>query len=182
MIHVVLTGFMAAGKTAVGKRLARRLGRDFIDTDDIIEKREGDSIEGIFKARGEAAFRTCERAAIAGLDPSRPSVIATGGGSFVDEDNRRCLRGLGVVVCLVSSIETIIERTSRARTVRPLASDPERLVELLAERMPFYRKADILVETDGLSVEQAASRVIAMVAPHLRLDPRGGGNAPSKEQ
>ena len=129
MRHVVLTGFMASGKTAVGRRLARRLGYDFLDTDQVIEQKAGRPIPEIFSRSGEAAFRALEREAIATLAPLRPTVIATGGGTFVDADNRAALHRLGPVVCLVTSPEVILERVGRSDK-RPLASGPE-----AAERM-----------------------------------------------
>ena len=177
MLHIVLTGFMASGKTAVGRRLARRLGYDFLDTDHLIEQRAGCSIPEIFQRGGEAAFRQMEKDTIAALHPEHPTVIATGGGTFVDADNRAALRRLGPVVCLVTSTETILERVSRSDK-RPLAAGAdaaERMTALYESRLPSYRKADVMVETDGLTVDQAAARVAAAIAP--RLKDRGRGPA-----
>jgi shikimate kinase len=171
MFHVVLTGFMASGKTAVGKRLARRLGYDFVDTDQTIEEKAGCTIPEIFARDGEAGFRKMEKDTIAALAPERASVIATGGGTFVDADNRAALHKLGAVVCLVTSPEVILERVKRSDK-RPLAQGPdasERLLKLYESRLPFYRMADVMVETDGLTVDQAAQRVAAAIAPRLRL-------------
>ena len=169
MTHLVLTGFMAVGKTAVGKRLARKLGRRFIDTDHEIEVREGATIREIFDKRGETEFRRVERELVAGLDPEQPTVISTGGGTFVDERNREALRRLGIVVCLVTSIDTVIERAGRGGK-RPLASGAsrEKLEKLYNERMDAYRHADVLVETDGLTLEQSVARVLNMIEPRLK--------------
>lgn len=170
MTHVVLTGFMAVGKTAVGRRLARRLGRPFIDTDQLIEARAGMPIPKIFEEHGEKWFRDLESKVIAELEPDEPSVIATGGGTFVRPANRKRLRQLGVTVCLVTAIETILDRVSRNEK-RPLAQGPEsreRLQLLLEERMPSYRKADVIVETDALSIEQSTQRVLSMIEPRLK--------------
>ena len=169
MKHVVLTGFMAVGKTAVGRRLAKRLGYDFIDTDRLIEQEAGMTVADIFEKLGEAEFRKRERAVVAGLSPASPSVVATGGGTFVDEENQRALKAVGVVVCLVTSVETVLERVGR-NDARPLARGDARarLVELYEKRKPAYGRADVLVETDGLSVEQAVSRVLTMIAPYLK--------------
>jgi shikimate kinase len=169
--HIVLIGFMASGKTAVGRRLARRLGYRFVDTDHLVEQAAGRSVAAIFESDGEAAFRALERETIAGLAPASPTVVATGGGAFVDEQNRRALRRLGPVVWLVTSLETVLERVGRGGAKRPLAQGPqatERLAALLEARMPVYRKADVMVETDGLSVEQAVTRVVAALGPRLR--------------
>lgn len=169
MTHVVLTGFMAVGKTAVGKRLARRLGYDFIDTDQRIEQDAGMTVAELFARLGESEFRARERAFIAGLALEKPTVIATGGGTFVDEANRDALKKLGVTVCLVTSLETVLDRVSRNDS-RPLARGDARtrLAELYERRRGAYGKADVLIETDGLSVEQAVARVAAMVAPYLK--------------
>lgn len=174
MRHVVLTGFMASGKTAVGRRLARRLGFDFVDTDQLIEEKAGCSVAEIFSRLGEAGFRRLEKETIEGLAPSHPTVIATGGGTFVDADNRAALHRLGPVVCLVTSTAIILERVARSDK-RPLASGAdaaERLTKLYEARLPFYRMADVLVETDGLTVEQAVGRVAAAIAPRLRARAR----------
>lgn len=170
MPHVVLTGFMASGKTAVGRRLARRLGYEFIDTDRVIEEQQGCAVSEIFAERGEAAFRQLERETIRALDLSAPTVLATGGGTFVDPDNRLALRQLGTVVCLVTSLDVILERVSRSDK-RPLANGPdaaERLSTLYNARLPAYRMADVMVETDGLTVDQASARVAAAILPRLK--------------
>ncbi len=177
MTNVVLTGFMASGKTAIGRRLARRLGWDFLDTDSLIEEQQGMSVSEIFAAHGEAEFRRLERELVGSLAPERPTVIATGGGTFVHGANRRALGRLGVVVCLASSFETLVERATRS-TKRPLAAGPEardRLAALLDERMPSYRKADVLVETDHLTLDQATARVLSMIEPRLKR--RSGSSA-----
>lgn len=184
MFHVVLTGFMASGKTAVGRRLARRLGFDFLDTDHVIEDRAGRPIPEIFAKDGEPAFRQLERDTIASLAPSHPSVIATGGGSFMDAANRRALHYLGPVVCLVISPEVILERVGRSDK-RPLAQGPgaaERLMNLYEARLPYYRMADVMVETDGLTVDQAAARVAAAIAPRMKQAMRAEADARSHPQ
>jgi shikimate kinase len=159
---------MAAGKSAVGRRLARRLGRDFIDTDALIEERAGRAITEIFEQDGEKEFRRLERETVAELEPQRPAVIATGGGTFIDERNRDRLRTLGVVVCLVTSIDTVVER-SKKNMKRPLAAGGRvQLEKLFRKRMPAYRQADVLVETDGLTIDQSVSRVLGMIEPRLK--------------
>lgn len=161
---------MAVGKTAVGKRLARRLERKFIDTDSLIEEREAASVGEIFQLRGEEEFRRIEREVVAALCPPEPAVIATGGGTFVDAANRECLRALGIVVCLITSLDTVLSRVQRSNK-RPLAAGPEareRLAELLQRRMVAYRQADVMVETDSLTIEQSTARVLSMVEPRLK--------------
>ena len=148
------------------------LGRPFIDTDQLIEERAGMSIAKIFDKHGEKWFRSLESEVIADLNPKEPAIIATGGGTFVSDTNREKLRQLGVTVCLVTSVETILERVGR-NSKRPLAQGPEgreRLESLLQERMSSYRKADVLVETDALSIEQSTQRVLNMIEPRLKHD------------
>ncbi len=181
LTHVVLTGFMASGKTAIGRSLARRLGWDFLDLDGLIETTQGRSVAEIFAAEGESEFRRIEHEAVERLAPEVPTVISTGGGTYAFEENRNALRRLGVVVCLVTNMDTILERVRR-NTNRPLAQGEdleERLTALYASRLPSYRKADILIETDGLTVAGATARVLAMLAPRLREAQtsieRGGG-------
>jgi len=178
LTHVILTGFMATGKTAVGRCLAGRLRRPFLDLDEQIESREGRSIAKIFAEDGEEAFRRIESETVAALVFDRPSVIATGGGTFLDAGNRRVLCKLGVVVCLVVSFDTILRRVKR-KPNRPLAKGADagaRLHRLWEQRMEAYKKADVLVETDGLNIEQATARVLASVEPSLCS--RRGGDDP----
>lgn len=169
---------MASGKTAVGRRLSVRLGRPFVDLDELIERREGRTIERIFADEGEEAFRRIERETLSGLAFDRPSVIATGGGTFIDADNRRVLSELGVVVCLAVGFDTILQRVARKST-RPLAKGPDaaaRLRSLWVQRMDAYRKADILVEIDDLSIDQSVTRVVASLEPRLRKPAGGTGS------
>jgi len=170
---------MASGKSAVGRRLARRLRRPFIDLDQQIEKREGRSIAAIFDSDGEAAFREMERVAVDALEGEPESVIATGGGTFIDPVNRGRLRELGVVVYLATGLETIIERVSR-NDKRPLASGEgaeQKIRDLWQQRLPVYGKADIMIETDGLTVDQSAARVLRMVEPWLKVESLAGKRA-----
>src|SRR6185369_2131402 len=156
---------------AVGRRLARRLGFDFVDTDQVIEDHAGATVSEIFAREGEPAFRRLERETIEGLALERPTVIATGGGTFVDAENRATLHRLGPVVCLVTSPEVILERVSRSDK-RPLASGPgapERLAKLYETRLPFYRMAD-----------QAAARVAAAISPRLRSSARSEAQCDAK--
>ncbi len=178
MTQVIFTGFMASGKSAVGRRLARRLSRPFIDLDQQIEKRQGRSIAAIFDSDGEAAFREMERVAVDVLAGEPESVIATGGGTFMDPVNRDRLRELGVVVFLATGLETIMKRVLR-NGKRPLASGEgaeKRIRDLWQQRLPVYGQADITIETDGLTVEQSAARVQLMIEPWLK------GEAPARKK
>ncbi len=169
MPRVVLTGFMATGKTEVGRRLARALGWPFIDTDKLVEASAGRSVRDIFATEGEAAFRDLERQAVARACAMPEAVIATGGGALLDPDNRRRLAAAGPIICLTATPEDILTRTGNGMT-RPLlagAADREerlaRIRALLADRAPAYAVATHTVDTHSLPVEQVTERVRALV-------------------
>ncbi|EKM96135.1 shikimate kinase AroK [Stutzerimonas degradans] len=151
MQNLILVGPMGAGKSTIGRLLAKELRLPFKDSDKEIEQRTGASIPLIFDVEGEGGFREREQAAIADLCMLNGVVLATGGGAVLREDNRRALRSGGQVVYLCTSVEQQLERTSRDRN-RPLlqAADPRAVLEtLMAVRDPLYREiADIVVETD----------------------------------
>jgi shikimate kinase len=149
---IVLVGLMGAGKTTIGRRLAKRLGVEFVDADAEIEKAAGCSIKDIFECYGEAAFREGERRVICRLMAGPPQVVATGGGAFMDPETRRRVKESGVSVWLKADIKTLVARVGK-RDTRPLLAkgDPESILRDLAEkRNPFYAEADIHVESrDG---------------------------------
>jgi shikimate kinase len=152
---VFLVGPMGSGKSAVGRRLAQVLGLDFIDSDDVIEERSGVDIPFIFEREGEAGFRERERRVIDDLTARPGIVLATGGGSAMDPDNRACLRDRGFVVYLYTGIDQQLRRTSGGRPRPMLATgDPrEVLTRLMAIRDPQYREiAHLVVNTDGRKV------------------------------
>jgi len=186
---VVLVGFMGAGKTAVGRRLAERLGVPFVDLDRLIETQAGAGVAEIFAREGEAGFRAREREAVARLaaeagvagdrgdrEPaaghSGPAtgggVLATGGGALLDPENFRLLRRLGIVVALTVSAEEAVRRLE-GKPERPLLAGGEPLARaraLLEARAPLYRQADASVPTEGRDPDQ----VVATVARLLEVD------------
>ena len=166
MDNVILVGFMGAGKSSVGRLLARKLGRCFVETDDMIIAREGRSIPEIFAARGEAHFRAAEREAVSLLALKRADVIATGGGLPCREGVMATLRTLGTVVWLAGDFGTLYDRARGARDERPmLASRSRAEVEALYRaREPYYRQADITVDTTALGPDQVAARVALALA------------------
>lgn len=160
--QIVLIGFMGTGKTAVGSRLAERLGWEFADADGLIEAEAGMPIHRLFAERGEAHFRALENAVVARLVARDRVVIATGGGAFADAENRRRLTARGTVVCLAADPETILARVGDARS-RPLLDGPDphgRIRELLAARAPIYALADVTVDTSCLSVEGVVDEIL----------------------
>jgi shikimate kinase len=160
--NVVLVGFMGAGKSAVGRLLARRLGRCLVETDDMIVAREGCTIPEIFRRHGEARFRELERETVALLALKSDDVIATGGGLPCHEGRMDALRALGTVVWLKGDVRTLHARAARAGD-RPMLAGrtPEEIEALYRAREPYYAQADVVVETDGLGVDQVVQRILA---------------------
>jgi shikimate kinase len=160
--NLALVGFMGTGKSSVGRLAAESLQFDFFDTDALVEARCGLSIEELFKQQGEAAFRRLERGVVQELGQRQKTVIATGGGLIVDPANLAGLKSHALVVCLWASPETIWERV-RGQTHRPLlqTADPlARIRELLAQRDPSYRQADVLINTGQRSPKEVVQQVL----------------------
>jgi len=168
--RIILTGFMATGKTVVGRRLAAVLSRPFIDTDTLVEAKAGCKVSAIFAAEGEAAFRKRERQAVVEACRVPDAVIATGGGTLLDPDSRRLLTTDGAVVCLTADPTAILARLGDPAT-RPLigqnGNNADRLTRiraLAAERAPLYALAPYSVDTTNLTVDEVVERVRALVA------------------
>ncbi len=153
---------MGTGKTSVGRLAAHYLRFTFLDTDQVIEARAGKPITDIFAQNGEPAFRDWERRIVEELSRRRKTVISTGGGLPTYLANLTSLKSHALVVCLWASPERIYERV-REHTHRPLLDDPEPLKKihhLLAAREPYYRQADVLVNTDLRSVREVTAQVL----------------------
>ena len=165
--NIFLIGPMGAGKSAVGRYLARTLHLSFVDSDDEIESRTGVDIPFIFEKEGEEGFRKRETAVIDDLSKMDGVVLATGGGAVINLDSRSRLGGRGFVVYLYTTVDQQVARTQKGRE-RPLleSTDPRAtLQELLDTRDPMYREiADIIVETDGRKVKSVASEIIDQVS------------------
>jgi shikimate kinase len=160
--NLYLVGMMGAGKTSIGRQLAKRLQRRFVDVDHEIEAQTGVRIPTIFEIEGEAGFREREAQAIATLTGQADLVLATGGGAVLREANRQCLKDSGVVVYLRVPPQTLYERTRHDRN-RPLlqVENPlKRIEELYALRDPLYREvADIIMDSGNCSVASLARRI-----------------------
>jgi shikimate kinase len=160
--NLFLIGPMGAGKSAVGRQLARLLHLDFVDSDDEIENRTGVDIPFIFEKEGEAGFRKRESAVIDDLSQREGVVLATGGGAVINADNRSRLGARGFVVYLNTSVPQQLERTQRGRE-RPLLEndDPRKVLEDFMEiRDPLYRSiADLVIDTDGRRVKAVAKQI-----------------------
>jgi shikimate kinase len=160
---VFLVGFMGAGKTAVGRALARRLGWEFEDLDEKIQARESQTIEQIFRLAGEAAFRAVEHEMIQELLSNVGSscqVIALGGGAFAQAANADAVRRSGSpVVFLDAPVEELWRRCQNQGTERPLRRDLEQFCDLYQSRRPHYMTAGLRVETSGKDIETIAAEV-----------------------
>src|ERR1043166_730008 len=160
--NLALIGVMGAGKSSVGRLVAAHLHYDFVDTDDMIEARAGKPIAQIFAQQGEADFRELEKQLVAQMVSWRRKVISTGGGLPACEANLASLKEHSLVVCLWAPPEAIWERV-RSQTHRPLLKDPDplnRIRTLLVERTPFYRQADVLVNTGMRSIKEVTQQVL----------------------
>ena len=159
---VILVGMMGAGKTSVGKRLARAMGVPFRDADREIEEAAGCTVNEIFERLGEPAFREGERKVIARLLGYPPHILATGGGAFIDPETRAGIKEHAISVWLKADIALLLERVSRKDT-RPLLRNTEprlALEKLLEEREPIYALADIIVMSDAGPHETVVNRIL----------------------
>jgi shikimate kinase len=163
IIHnLALIGFMGTGKSSVGRLAAAQLRYEFIDTDELIERRTGKTIAQIFEQDGEPAFREIERQLVAEMSVWREKVIATGGGLAANEANLNALKTHALLVCLWATPEAIWQRV-RNQTHRPLLQKPDPLDvirSLIEERRPVYRQADVLVNTALRSIREVTEQVL----------------------
>lgn len=161
--NIILTGFMGTGKSTIGRLVAARLGREFIDMDSLIEQREGRAISRIFAESGEAYFRQLEAELCRELSGQNERVIATGGGTLVPEQNLRLMEQNGLVICLDCEPETLWQRIGQSEDRPMLAARDEerftRLAELLARRTPAYRRIRQHLDVTRLSPEEAAKKI-----------------------
>ena len=162
--NIFLVGPMGAGKSAVGRQLARALSLSFVDSDDEIESRTGVDVPFIFEKEGEEGFRKREAGAIDDLTQMDGIVLATGGGAVMRKENRKHLGARGFVVYLYTSVDQQVLRTARGRE-RPLLERGDRrqiLADLLAVRDPLYREiADLVVDTDRRKVRSVTDEIVA---------------------
>jgi shikimate kinase len=160
-VNIALIGFMGTGKTSVGRLVADQLHFDFLDTDDVIETQRGLTVTEIFSTDGEPAFRQLEQRLVGELAARTRTVIATGGGLPTQPGNLAGLKTHALVVCLWASPEKIWERVKH-QIHRPLLHDPDpqkKIRDLLALREPFYKQADVLINTELRSVREVAQQV-----------------------
>lgn len=164
MKNIILIGFMACGKSSVGRRFSQAVNMEFLDTDELIEQKAGTTVSDIFATQGEAAFRAMETECLKDLlsrDES-PFVLSVGGGLPIREENRRLLSQLGEVVYLKVSADTVFMRVRNDKT-RPLLQTPNpkgRIVDLMSARKRFYEDAaDYILEADEKSFEEIIEEI-----------------------
>ncbi len=165
--NVILVGFMGAGKSVCGRLLARRLGRCFVETDDMIVAREGRSIPEIFSQHGEAHFRQLEADTVDALALKSGDVIATGGGLPCRDGRIDALKRLGIVVWLRGPIRHLVER-ARRMGARPMLDGRslDEVEALYRQREPYYAQADVIVDTADAGPDQVVGRILAALREH----------------
>ncbi len=165
--NIILIGPMGAGKTTIGRQIARVLGFEFFDSDREIEERTGVAIPLIFELEGEDGFRRREIDVIADLSKKKNIVLATGGGAVLKSENQQALKSSGTVVYLCAGIDDLLERTAKDKN-RPLlqTDDPrKKLQAILTEREPIYRElADIILETNKMTVYMAVKELEELIS------------------
>jgi len=164
-VPIFLVGFMGAGKSTIGKTLAKRLGYTFLDSDAIIESTVGRAIPEIFAELGEDEFRKLERETLKSLGAMTSAVVALGGGAFVAQENREILHAIGISVWIDCPLDLCWSRVSK-ETHRPLLKSYSDMARLLENRQPSYKQADIKVQTGA----RPPSRVAWEIAELLGLE------------
>ena len=163
--NLFLIGMMGTGKSTIGKILAERTERKFIDSDAEIEKEQRTGIPEIFAKQGESVFRELEKKFITGLQTEEPTVVACGGGLCIPEGMMELLKSKGHVIGLMASAETLLDRTQgdRNRPLLQVAQPLQALAKLVEQRDHRYRQANTLIQTDHLSPEQVTEKIIEQV-------------------
>ncbi len=175
---IVLVGIMGCGKSTVGKRLAQRLGLEFVDADSEIERAANMSVAEIFAEHGEPYFRSGEERVIARLLREGPQVLATGGGAFMSEATRNEIAEHGLSIWLKVDFDTVMARVRR-RSSRPLLQNPDpegTMRKLLAEREPVYARAALTVMSKDVPHEAVVDQIVVTLAEHLFDDGATGAS------
>ncbi len=160
-MNLILIGFMASGKTTIGRALSQRLGMRYLDTDELIEKEQGLAIKDIFSQYGEAYFRQLEKTAVDSLHALDGYVISLGGGTVIYNNNMETVKQAGRTIFLNAPLSKIINNLQGL--FRPLVGntiEEEKLKELLNKRLPIYSQADLIINTDCLNVEQTLEEIL----------------------
>lgn len=171
--NIYLTGFMGTGKSTIGRELARFLGKKFVDMDELIEKRLGMTVSEIFDQKGEEFFREQEKIVARELAEQTGRVVATGGGTMLDEEIRRLFVGTGLIICLFTEKDQLIQRLKRTDK-RPLLRGGEEKVaekveQLLEERKDAYSEFSIRVNTTNMTPQEVAKKIIDTLTTYQRI-------------
>jgi shikimate kinase len=164
LVLLYLVGFMGAGKTTVGRRLSELLGWGFVDLDERIESRTGETVREIFRNEGEAHFRRLEHEELRRLSTLNQMVVALGGGAFCTPENERVVRATGASIFLDAPADLLYGRCAGDGS-RPLFSTREAMDALLERRRPLYERANLRIEVAGLDVDAVARRIVAALHP-----------------
>ncbi|NDI33527.1 shikimate kinase [Chengkuizengella sediminis] len=167
--NIVLVGFMGTGKSTVGKQLSLKLGWEFVDTDQMIEQREKMSIPEIFSKKGENYFREVETIIIQKVMSNEKQVVATGGGSVLNLQNRSCMLSHGTVIHLDAEVEEIIKRV-KSEKHRPLLQGnlKERVYEMMEKRKYAYEFADFVIDTNVIEVDSIVKQIYNLIILHKK--------------
>jgi len=175
VLNIILIGFRGAGKTTIGRMIAQRLNKKFVDADEYLERKEGKTVKDIFAEGGEKLFREIETRIIAELCQLDNRVVATGGGAILREENVRALKKSGIVILLDADINTIYKRihknaaTEQRRPSLTSKSAYEEIEYLLEYRRPLYDKAaDFVISTASMSATDAANKIVTFLHNHVR--------------
>jgi len=161
--NIIITGFMGAGKSTVGKKIASMLKRDFYDTDKIIEKEQNRTISNIFREDGEDYFRLLEKLVVTDISRKTDFVIASGGGTLLNKDNLEMLTQTGIVFCLTANIDILISRMGNRKN-RPMVAEKNRaaILELYESRINGYNKLPNQIDTSNTSPQEVADTIIEL--------------------
>jgi len=160
-MNITLVGFMGTGKTSVAKKLAQVMNMKYISTDELIEKKEGRSINDIFAEKGEFYFRDLEKGIVREVSSLDGVVIDAGGGAIIDQENVNNLKANGIMICLQADPDTVLERMKDKKD-RPLLNVDDKLAkinELMKKRVAYYQKADYFINTSNLSIDEVVKRI-----------------------
>jgi shikimate kinase len=173
-MNIILIGYRGSGKSAVGSKLASRLKRRFVDTDDLIEERQGVPISDIVKSQGWDHFRKIEKGIVEQISKGNNLVIAPGGGAVIDPDNVKALRRNGFVIWLKADRQTLLKRIQKDRASsaqRPTLTGKgmsEEIEETMSQREPFYERAsEIQIDTSAMSVEGVLERILVILGEKI---------------
>ncbi len=168
MKNIYIVGFMGTGKTVVAKLLAERLGKEFVEMDDVIQKRRGKKIVDIFAQDGEEAFRKSESDLLDELSRVCDLVVSCGGGLICNEINLKLLKKSGIVFCLRATAATIYERTKKYdhRPLLNVDKPLEKVAALLEMRAPYYNQAHYSIDTDSISPDEVVDKIIDLLQKH----------------